>query len=632
MRHWKTALIALLTLGAGTSAYLAAGYGQATLVIRARAYADGQRQLLVRDGDSGTSRRVDYTLTATGDETSFYPIELPRVRLAAISIPPLAPAGQYQLDGLSLTLGSTRYSWDEDLACTQEEIPKGMGTDSACSAGAPQISPGDDGTVAIDAIAGDALRTPPGKRLMIALGGALVAFLAAVFVIRPRSPAATGSGSVLPVRLAWLTVVLLYLLQLYQLASHAVDIPYWEEWEFFGPDALSAGLTWQWLTSQLCHQRMMAFTKFMAWLNFRLFSLNFVVLKLMNYLVFGGILLALARFQRGVQREGGGYFPFFLLFLLSPLAYEVHVASFQNGETAVVLCSVIMLIWLTGVESSPVATLLFCLAAVGALCSLSAGLVYTLVFLLCGTAFALAGRGGKGATAPWRGTAITWLVLVPCLLFWFADFKKPDAAWGLPEWLLPLRLKFWEKYFDLLGYVFGFESESLLPGVVCLLLVLAPVVMLLRDREKRRQAASAKVITAIAGTLAVIGLLVVGRGNMVYGIRVSRYVIFGYLLIPYTAMAWSLALPAGRRRLLALTFFWCFCAAAYMNDWDYRIYRDVRQIELNNLECAAAYSRGDGDGNCPGTYLFPIGRFIDGAKSLGIHFAGQLPPPNGAPR
>jgi len=622
----KLLIIVVLSIVVGIIGFWQSRYDAATLVLLVKTFEKGERSIYVADGNSRKIREVTFVLGDSEGADSFYAMELPRVRLETIRIPPLAPDGRYQIDGIKLVSSTVKYSWDNEMVCTAQQISGANAEKKICDGDAPAISSETDSSIIIS-LPADNFVNPFGKRVAVALGLALVVLFSCSFLLKagPWIPFSSGYA----VRAAWLAVILLYGFQLYLIADYAVDIPYWEEWLFFDSAALPAGLSWQWLTSQLSHQRMMAFTKLMAWINYKLFSLDFVWLKIMNYAVFGGILLAVARFNHKVQRESFKYFPLFMIFLLSPIVSEVHAASFQSGETAVVLFSVLMLNYLVGVESSLKSTLIFCACALAALSSLSAGFVYVIVFLACGTIFSfLAAAGSKEPWPGWKNLLLAWIILGTGMVFWLIDFKKPEAVWGVPEWLLPFEIKFWDKYLNLLSYAFGFELESPLPGIVCLVIVLAPLILLMLDKDRRRDTATWQVGTAIMGTLAVIGLLVVGRGNMPIGIKVSRYVIFGYLLIPYTAIAWWLALQKSRQRAAALTLLWCFCAAAYWNNWDFRVYRDVRQHELFNLECVAEYSHAGGEGMCSGTYLFPIGKFFDSAKKLDIHFTRQFKAPS----
>jgi hypothetical protein len=434
--------------------------------------------------------------------------------------------------------------------------------------------------------------------------------------------------------MAWLVVVLLYAFQLLLICRYAVDIPYYEEWEFFdklAKLALPGGLSWQWLSKQVSHQRMMIFTKLMAWLNFKLFGLDFVKLKIMNYAVFGCLLLAVARLKSKILGEKFPFFPLFMLFLLSPIAHEIHIASFQGGETFAVLCSVLMLFFVIGKEPSYTSSFLFLLLAVASMCSLSAGLIYALLFLFCDTLYTVANLQEKGIerASGLRNIYLRWTVFLSITLLWFHDFKKPDDTWAVAPLLFPTDGKFWDVFFNLLGFGFGFEIESPVPGVICLLVLLLPIVLLLKEKDRRWERATWQIVAAIGGSLAVVALITIGRGNMGFSIKVSRYAIFGLMLIPYAAMAWWLAIPRKTWRVGVLSLLWCLLAGVYYNDWDFGVYRDIRQLELLNLECVESYSNHSGDGICPGATVFPIGKFYDNAKALGIHFTRQFgSPPN----
>jgi hypothetical protein len=410
--------------------------------------------------------------------------------------------------------------------------------------------------------------------------------------------------------------------------KHGVDIPYYEEWEFFDVSALPNGLSWQWLSTQVSHQRMVLFTKLMAWINYKLFALDFFKLKIMNYAFFGCFLYLIVRFKNKVLPGSNNFhlFPLFMLFLLSPIIYEVHINTFQSGETAAMFLSVLMLNLIFNAEISYKTTLLFSVCALFGMCSSSAGLIFAIIFLICWTIFYGVNINNNRISCPygWKNILLVWLILVPGIFIWFDDFKKPDPAlWEVAELLLPVKMKFWEVYFELLSYCFGFEWKSLLPGVLCLFFVLAPVMMLLVNKSQRWEISTWLIASAIIGTLAVVALVVIGRGNMPYSIKVSRYVIFGYILIPYTSIAWWLAIKTIVKRRVVLTLFWGFCAVGYSNDWNYSVYPYVEQLELTNLECVGNYNSG-GDGVCPGTFVFPIGKYFDSAKRLDIHFTRQF--------
>jgi hypothetical protein len=485
--------------------------------------------------------------------------------------------------------------------------------------------------IQISSIPDSGFSNPFSFRVVIAVA-AVIAMFIGCFYLTQSFGKAEGGGVFTPVavRGCWLLVVMLYLFQLLLICRYMIDIPYYEEWEFFDNSALPQGLSWQWLTHQISHQRMMLFTKFMAWLNFKLFSLDFVKLKIMNYMLFGGLIVSLVRLKiRIVGRNGFDFFPLFIVFLLSTIVYEVHIASFQSGETFVVMLSLVMIGQIIQAEPTYKGALIFSGCAVLAMYSLSAGFVYAVIFLITGTLFTVVRicNNSISRSMGLRFVILNWCLVASSIAMWIYGYKKPDAVWGVPEWLLPVEVKFWKVYLDLLSYGFGFETEHPLPGIICLIIVLTPVILLLIDRKLRWQTATWQVTTAITGTLAVIGLLAVGRGNMPFSIKVSRYAIFAYLLIPYAAIAWWLVLRTVRQRFVVLTCLWCFCAATYFNNWEFPVYRYIKQLELQNLECVENYYNNGGEGLCSGTHIFPIGIFFDNAKTLDIHFTRMFESP-----
>jgi hypothetical protein len=617
-------------LAAGLVAFKYYQYNYATLVIKAKTFEKGGKYIVIENQDSKSRIRLSYVIGNSDGETSLYPIELPRIRLQSVRIPPLASLGKYEIDSITLSNNSISYIWDQEMACSQRILKNGVIRNEACDENSPAISIDHENNIVISSISDTGFVNSLRFRIAIAVVTAIGVLLCGLYLF--RSP--NGSNKmVFAVRGCWLFVAALFIFQLVTLGRYAVDLPYYEEWEFFDASALPGGLSWQWLSQQVSHQRMMVFTKLMAWLNFKLFSLDFVKLKIMNYAVFGCLLVAVVRFKKKVLGESFPLFPLFIIFLLSPIAYEVHAASFQAGETFAVLCSVIMLSFVISNEQSYKSSMVFSLCAIASMCSLSAGMVYALVFLLCDTLYTAANLHKKrlDRAVALRNLLLRWAIVLPAILLWFHGFKKPDVTiWAVPSLLLPTEAKFWDMFLNLLSFGFGFDIESPLPGIICLAILLGPIVLLLKEEKTRWEPATWQVITALAGSLAVVALITVGRGNMGFSIKVPRYAIFGILLIPYVSMAWWLAMRSNRWRLGMLTLLWSFFVVTYYNNWDYGVYRDIRQLEVLNLECVERYSNGKGDGVCPGSFVLPIGKYFDNARTLGVHFTRQFAPANGA--
>src|SRR6185369_9790389 len=102
----------------------------------------------------------------------------------------------------------------------------------------------------------------------------------------------------------------------------------------------------------------------------------------MNYLVFGLFQLALVKFVRQVSGNRFWFVPLFMLFLLSPLAYEAHAASFQSVEIFVLLFSTLMLFYSAPEKPGILESGLFSAAAVGAIFSMHTGVAVAGILLV----------------------------------------------------------------------------------------------------------------------------------------------------------------------------------------------------------------------------------------------------------
>jgi len=128
------------------------------------------------------------------------------------------------------------------------------------------------------------------------------------------------------------------------------------------------------------------------------------------------------------------------------------------------------------------------------------------------------------------------------------------------------------------------------------------------------------VVTAILAILAVLAAISVGRGNFGEP-KTSRYAEIGFMLIPYAALAWWLAVKGVARCKAVPVFFWFFCFAGYFNNWSTDKYAEAKQIDLYNLECVEGYFNGIGDGICQGR---TAPQDLDRAKTMGARFTRQF--------
>lgn len=614
--------VVLGSLLAACMVYASLQYAPLTLVLKIRSFERGTRQVIVAD-EGGGQVRIPFTL---GGDAGIYTIELPRKLLRSVTIPPLASPGGYEIEEISLGNDTVSYHWNGAAECRSRRTDDPAGDYVACAAGSPTVGIAADSTVTIARLGTMAARQTVAARAAAAGLTALLLLFSGLYLLRPV-PVATSASRVYGVRAGWLLVIALYLWQCVMLWRYAVDLPFWEEWEFFEPAALQRGLTLDWL---FCHfgtnQQVVVFTKLMAWLDFKLFSLDFVKLKLMNYLVFGLFLVALTRFARQVTGGGFRLMPLFLLFLVSPLAYEAHAASFQSGEIFVLLFSTGMLCYAVADRPGYRGGLLFSLCSLGAIFSMHTGVAVAAILLVCRTVFMAAKvvRHELDKKHAAVNLLISWLITVAGIIYWLSGFNRSSGT-VVPR-LLPTEGRFWDQFLNLLSYGFGVDSLNVIPGMGILLFLLLPVFCLLVNKHSRWEKSTWEIMQAITILLALAAMITFGRGGMFTTLKLSRYTVYISPLILFGGIAWWLLLKESRVLPGLMAAYLIFCFAAFSDNWDYAIYRDMRQMDLMNIDCVANYNRGTGDGTCPGTHGVPIGGFFNNARTLDIHFTRRFPP------
>jgi hypothetical protein len=391
-----------------------------------------------------------------------------------------------------------------------------------------------------------------------------------------------------------------------------------DEWDtYFGHDGLSQGLTWQWLFS-FHNEHRIVFTKLLAWLNLKLFGLDFIIQQEFNLLLFAGLLLMVARFKHLVERRDFQLFPAFLLFLLTPLNWQNHGWGFQSQFHLFLLFSVMALCYACDETASLRRATIFSLLLLMAAYSFSAGVVAALVYLCCQSIFTV-GSMVTGHTARKAGVqslVLSWCLVGSGLALWFLGYQKPENNLPLA---LPVNSTFWKYFLNILSLGFGITQEHPLLGVLCLLAVALPVTILLYRSETRWKASTWKVATLVVAMLAVLASVSMGRGYIGWP-KESRYVELGFLLVPGAALAWWLAVKNMVRRTIILVVFWLICTALLCYDRSIDGYRQLQQQKLFSLRCIRAYYSGMGNDFCPVTFPEPIGPYLEQAKQLELKF------------
>ncbi len=620
----KLAILLTVSLIAASLLFRAFAVTPFTLVLQLKSMEKGKREIVAL-AQSGESLYIPFEIGGDSGESAVYTLELPGKQLKNIIIPPLASPGRYEIERITLGNPSISYRWDDSTACRSRTSSQPVGFYTPCTQGSPLVSSLNE-TITIAEIPLTGVVKSLTYRLIVSIFGGVFIFWAGVYLLRSTADGISRSA-VYVERAGWLLLICLYLYQLSMLWRYSVDLPFWEEWEFFEPAALQRGLTLEWL---FCHfgtnQQVVVFTKLMAWLDYKLFSLDFAKLKLMNYFVFGFFLLAVVKFARQVTASCFRFVPLFMLFLLSPLAYEAHAASFQSGEIFVLLFSMLMLCYCAPEKPGLSEACLFSVAALGAIFSMHTGVAVAGILLVGRTVFIFLRVLAKNAEKRDAviSISVSWLLTLAGIGYWLSGFRNPTEA---SVRLMPTTVRFWEHFLELLSFGFGFDNSTALTGLIILCFLLLPLLMLIKDKTGRLQSGTWQILQGIVILLAIAAMITFGRGATFTTLKLSRYTVYITPLILFGALAWGLVLRGSRALPGVMAAFWIVCFAAFSNNWNYRIYRDLRQMDLLTLECIEVYNSGKGDGNCPDTHGVPIGGFFDNAKKLEINFTRQFARP-----
>ncbi len=381
------------------------------------------------------------------------------------------------------------------------------------------------------------------------------------------------------------------------------------------------GLTWQWLLG-FHSENSLLLTKLMAWVNLKLFGLDFMLQNIFNLFIYGGLIVAVIVFKNLVLgREKFTLFPLFIIFLLSTINYENHLWALQSNYHLVLLFSLLTLYQAFGRELTDKAALLFSLYALLAMLTYSAGVVFVAMYLLCVAVYIVAGIMGSriDRTTGFRFLLIVCSVSGVSLCLWYLGNKT--STWPFPM-VYPSDFKFWDFLFNVISFGFGFKQVHILPGIICLLLVVLPMILLLIKKETRWERSTWLVLSAVLGTLAVLAAISFGRA-WIYPSKTSRYVEVSFLLIPYTALGWWLVLKEGSQRIVILSCFWIFCFVSFFDDWSTKGYALYKQFSLYDLQTIEANYSGLGSNNYP---ELSIQTDLDIAKKLGVKFTRQFTP------
>lgn len=442
----------------------------------------------------------------------------------------------------------------------------------------------------------------------------MIGELTKMFLKRPRTLALVSNAA----------FIILAAVGLFNVAHYAVDVPFWDEWEFILPDAFGSGFSWGWLWRQHNEHRIVL-TKLENFLFFRLTDYNVFALIIVNYCFYVTALAMLMRlFIRRVPEIKPWVWTAFFVFLLSPRIYnnltwafqsQFHYAwAFATAAAALVFVD----------QPSPRRSLLGAFSGILAIVSLSGGLVEVAAISGVYTLFRMirAVRSRSDATRELRDLALFVVPVGVTAIYWLSSYVKP--RWH-PPITLPFDAKFWPFFTNIVAWGFGFEDLNTYIGWACLAIVMLPLLIGFRRKHLRFEARFWLALCLVAATTASLAAISMGRADFFDASKSSRYAEFGQLLIPLSAFSWALVVTnnAWRRSLIAAL--WLFCAVALSSNFDFAAYmHPEHQFRIAGVKCAEQYYKGLGDGNCIDLYPYPIADRLDLAKALNLSFYQKL--------
>lgn len=281
---------------------------------------------------------------------------------------------------------------------------------------------------------------------------------------------------------AWYTswgFIFLYILAL-GLVIHqtAIDVPFWDGWEIFGPDGIQDGWSKNYLFKFQNEHKVLG-TRLLFLINYHLFDLNYIYQITFNFLIYLVLLFFYWKFIGQKVNAGKSFFALiaFLPFISNlpselhtwafPIQYHLAILTFLIGSYLMFLkrswpyFSIALACWVFSIFNFS-GTIL--------------GISVLWFFLLIRSVLS------KDKVLLIK-TLISLMALSLALLFWSQGFGKNP---GHPEFTFPFNLHFWHFFAELVSMGFGFTTPNRLVSYSCLALVLSSVFISLIILFKKR--------------------------------------------------------------------------------------------------------------------------------------------------
>jgi hypothetical protein len=402
-----------------------------------------------------------------------------------------------------------------------------------------------------------------------------------------------------------------------------------DEWESFGSNQLPAGLSLAGLFAQHNEHRLVT-TRLLVWFQYHLNGWNLKLHHLLNFVIYGFILITSGWFAKEAAPEIHGWLILsFMIFLLSPINWFNHFMGYQTNVHLWLFCFLESVFFLFSETQRWLDLIIGSGAAVLSTYSMAGGVASSLVLVVMYGLFNVfrmrSSRESRGKARRFTQLIFVAGFLGATILLWLVNYRTLPYT---PPPALPYEWKFWGHFLNLVAFGFGVDRLASIPGAFYLFIILTPILAIIRINKFNLSIGQWRVFVSTLGVLAVLASVSCGRAG--FGIdqaKQSRYFEFGMLLIPLSVVNWAFLIQ-GRHRLkvAVMAGLWMFCFLGFRNNWnDFQNYKLEAAQRKVGLKCLRAYYEGTGDGYCPTIYPVPIPTtLLENAKALNVSFFRKM--------
>lgn len=424
--------------------------------------------------------------------------------------------------------------------------------------------------------------------------------------------------------------IAVFILHFSVLARYTVNLPNLDDWALIADSNHPASVDLLWLHRQHNEHRT-ATTKLWVSLQYYVNGWNVRTHQLLNFVWWGGVLAFIIFLVRRLMPEAPTWLMLaFTVFLLSTLIWIEHFCAYPIAVHFWLLFFLLAVYCLFREPLAWPSLVIGCVSAGLSIYSFAAGAV-TAIVMLAGFALFKTIRIWQSREARGRELAQLFFVLVViggAIGSWFIGFFRPSHH---PGWVWPYRRLFWSVYANIISFSFGVERVSTKVGVIFFLAVIIPVAGILWQRRGRLTPQHWAWFTIIFALLANLAAVSIGRAG--FGVTVSKvleYAEHGMPLILLTAANWWVFLRGQPKlRAVVLIVLWIVCFRAFLNNWNFKVYREQASLRQAGAACVQAYYAGTGNGVCPTVFhpTLSLAPILEHAKKLNASFYQELSVP-----